>query len=153
MSFEKNCPPPPKGLIGPRIARAARLIRRRFNHVLSEEGLFSGQQHIIFQLMENEGMTVSEIAKKIGITAATASVSVKRMEKAGFVEKKTDKSDARITKLYLTQKGCNVHENIKNKMDAQDRSLVENMSEQEILMLSDLLDRAILNLEKEDSYD
>lgn len=151
MSFEKNCPSPPKGLIGPRLTRAARLMRRRFNRVLNEEGLFSGQQHIIFLLTENEGMTVSEIAKNLGITNATASVNVKRMEKSGFVEKKADKNDARIAKLYLTKKGRNVLENIRNKMDIQDRFLVKNMSEQEIFMLSDLLDRAILNLEKEDS--
>jgi DNA-binding MarR family transcriptional regulator len=145
MHNKKNNPPP-SGMIGPRVNRIARVLRHRFNEVANEVGLFSGQQHIILLLKENEGITVSQVAEYLGITPATASVSVKRMEKAGFVYKCADEKDARITKLYLTEKGKSVPERIKEKMDAQEKFVTEGFTEEEISQLSDLLDRVINNL-------
>ena len=80
---------------------------------------------------------------------ASASVSIKRMEKSGFIIKKPDEHDARITKLYLTEKGKAVPERIKEKMFIQDKNLTKGMTKDEILIFSDLLDKAINNLKEE----
>ena len=146
MPFEA----PPKELIGPRINHSARLLRHRFNKVINDAGLFSGQQHIILLLHENEGLTVSQISSFLEITPATVSVSVKRMEKAGFVCKKADEKDARLTKLYLTEKGEAVLQSIKEKMDAQEEVIAKGLSQQEREMLSDLLEKIIQNLEEKE---
>lgn len=141
---------PPQGMVGPRITTAAKLLRSRFNEVANEEGLFSGQHHIIITLKHNGGLTLSQLAGRLGITPATASVSIKRMEKAGFIEKIPDESDARTIRLYLTDKGNAVTENIKNKMDLQESDITSPLTEEEKLLLSDLLDRIIDNMIKED---
>ena len=149
----KRPDPPERGMIGPRVSRISKTLRCRFNQAANEEGLFSGQQHIIHLLKHNEGLTVSQIAKATGVATATASVSIKRMEKAGFVERKSDENDARITKLYLTQKGELAPEHIKEKMDSQEQFITKGLSDDEINLLSDLLDRVIENLkEKEAEY-
>ena len=95
----KHKDPPPEGIIGPRVNYLSRLVRRRFNEVIAEEGLFSGQQDILFAIVDNEGVTSSELSSMAGVSAATISVSVKRMEKAGFIIKKADENDARISRL------------------------------------------------------
>ena len=84
---------PPKNLVGPRVSFLSRLIRCRFNEVIAQEGLYSGQQDIIFALIENEGITSSKLASSCGVSLPTMSVSIKRMEKAGFILKKPDKMD------------------------------------------------------------
>ena len=84
MNYKRR-QPPPEELIGPRVNFLSRLIRCRFNEVIAEQGLYSGQQDIIFALIENEGITSSKLAQKTGVSNATMSVSIKRMEKAGFV--------------------------------------------------------------------
>lgn len=146
MGFKKHNVPPPKGMIGPRIMCLSRLMRRKFNEAAAEQGLFSGQQDIIIFLVENEGITLSKLAEKLEVSAATASVSVKRMEKAGFIVKKQDKNDARITRLYPTEKAKKAPDNIKKRMDELEATISKSLTKNESEQLSDMLDKAICSI-------
>lgn len=148
MHPKKHCGPPPEGMIGPRVTFLSKLLRRTFNEALAEQGLFSGQQDIVFYLVDNEGVTVSQLAKQLGVSAATASVSVKRMEKSGFITKKPDKNDSRIIRLYPTEKAKVAPENVRNYMDSLESVLSKDMTEEEALLLSSLLEKAIQNMIK-----
>lgn len=123
-----------------------KLIRQVFNQAVSEEGLFSGQQDILFAITEDEGITLGALAKKIDVSVATASVSVKRMEKSGFIKKRCDKNDARIIRLYPTEKAKTVPENIRRKMDNLEDTISKGMSKEEISVFSNMLQTAIDNL-------
>ena len=114
-------PPPPKGQIAPRVGMVARLERINFNRAVAEEGLFSGQHKIIMFLKLQGSATIGEIAKETGTKPSTISVSVKRMEKAGFVKRRQSKADGRITEILLTAKGQAVPENIHHKMEAEEK--------------------------------
>lgn len=146
MGFKKHNSHPPKGMIGPRIMCLSRLMRRKFNEAAAEQGLFSGQQDIIFFLVENEGITLSKLAEKLEVSAATASVSVKRMEKAGFIIKKPDEKDARITRLYPTEKAKKAPDNIRKRMDELEATLNKDLTQSESEALTDMLDKAICSL-------
>lgn len=139
-------PPPPRGNIGARIGFISRKSKNYFNQVVSEEGLFAGQHHIIMMLERVGCATVSQIAEEMRTTSATASVSIKRLEKAGFVEKKSSDSDARITKIYLTDKALAVTQRIKSKMDEAEESLTSGLTQEEKYQLSDLLDKVVNNI-------
>ncbi|MGN0522925.1 MAG: MarR family winged helix-turn-helix transcriptional regulator [Eubacterium sp.] len=153
MSINLKRPEPPeRGIIGARINRISRTLRKSFNQAAAEEGLFSGQQHIILLLKHNEGLTIGQVAEATGVAVATASVSIKRMEKAGLVIRTADEKDARLTKLYLTDKGKAAPEHIREKMDRQEQYITKGLTNEEVMLLSDLLDRVIENLkEKEES--
>lgn len=139
-------PPPPRGNIGARIGFISRKSKNYFNQVVSEEGLFAGQHHIIMMLERVGCATVSQIAEEMRTTSATASVSIKRLEKAGFVEKRSSDSDARITKIYLTDKALAVTQRIKSKMDEAEESLTQGLTQEEKYQLSDLLDKVVNNI-------
>ena len=139
-------PPPPRGSIGARIGFISRKSKNYFNQVVSEEGLFAGQHHIIMMLERVGCATVSQIAEEMRTTSATASVSIKRLEKAGFVEKRSSDSDARITKIYLTDKALAVTQRIKAKMDEAEESLTQGLTQEEKYQLSDLLDKVVNNI-------
>jgi DNA-binding MarR family transcriptional regulator len=121
-------------------------MRQSFNQAVSEQGLFSGQQDIVIILTENEGITLSELANILEVSTATASVSIKRMEKAGFVEKRVDENDARITRLYPTDKAKQAPENIRKKMDSLESVIKKGMTKQQSEELSELLEIAIQNM-------
>lgn len=144
----KHRPPLPREEIGPRVMCLSRHIRRAFNEAVAKQGLFSGQQDIVILLAENEGITLGELAKKLEVSTATASVSIKRMEKAGFVTKKPDINDARIVRLYPTQKAKQAPENIKNSMKSLETVIKKGMTEEQALEFSDLLETAIQNMIK-----
>ena len=139
-------PPPPRGSIGARIGFISRKSKNYFNQVVSEEGLFAGQHHIIMMLERVGCATVSQIAEEMRTTSATASVSIKRLEKAGFVEKRSSDSDARITKIYLPDKALAVTQRIKAKMDEAEESLTQGLTQEEKYLLSDLLDKVVNNI-------
>lgn len=146
MGFKKHNVPPQRGMIGPRVMCLSRLMRQKFNGYAAEQGLFSGQQDIIFLLVENEGITLSKLAERLEVSAATASVSVKRMEKSGFIVKKQDKNDARITRLYPTEKAKKAPDNIKKRMDKLEATLSKDLTKEESEQLSDMLDKAICSI-------
>lgn len=146
MGFKKHNSPPPKDMIAPRIMCLSKLLRQAFNEAAAEQGLFAGQQDIVLALVENEGLTLSELAKILEVSTATASVSVKRMEKNGFVIKKPDKRDARITRLYLTEKAKATPEKIMAHMNRMENKLKADMTQEQVFLLSEQLDTAIQNL-------
>lgn len=136
---------PPAELVGPRVMHLSKILRRIFNESLAEQGLFSGQQDILFTVIGKEGITLGELAKKLGVSCATASVSVKRMEKAGFIIKKEDNDNARIIRLYPTEKAKSAPEKTREKMDSMEAVIKKGMSEEEQAQLSYLLEKAIRN--------
>ena len=150
MNGKRHHSPPPRGMIGPRVNYLSKFIRKKLNQAISEQGLFSGQEEILFKVIDNEGITLGDLADILGVAVATASVSVKRMEKAGFIYKKADKSDARIIRLYPTEKARQAPENIKNKMDSLEDVIKKGMTPEEAYTLSELLQRAIDNIKSEE---
>ncbi len=78
--------------------------------MLRKYGLYPGQPEVLFALQENEAesgfrLTQNEIAKALGVTRASAGVSIRRLEKAGFVTRAVDPSDTRCNRVLLTKKG------------------------------------------------
>lgn len=146
MGIKRCHCPPARGIIGPRVTCLSKLLRKAFNEAVAEEGLFSGQQDIVFTLLKTEGMTLSDLAETLGISVATASVSIKRMEKAGFIVKKADDKDARITRVYPTEKAKRTPKHINEKMEVIENILKKDMTEEQALVFSDLLDTAIKNM-------
>lgn len=144
---------PARGMIGPRINCASRMLRHMFNDAAKEEGLFAGQQHIILALFNNEGITVGEIARQLDITPATVSVSIKRLEKSGFVKKQADDTNARITKLYLTDKGRKIPDRIRERMDSQEKYITMGLTDEQRNMFSDMLDTVINNMKNKEGFD
>lgn len=144
MLHDKNCEPP-ADMAGPRIMHLSKILRRIFNESLAEQGLFSGQQDILFNIIKNEGITLGELAKELGVSCATASVSVKRMEKAGFIIKKEDKDNARIIRLYPTEKAKSAPEKTREKMDSMEAVIKKGMTDEEHAQLCKLLEKAIHN--------
>lgn len=131
----------------------ARLERINFNRAVAEEGLFAGQHKIIMFLKFQGSATIGEIAKETGTKPSTISVSVKRMEKSGFVKRRQSKADGRITEILLTAKGQAVPENIHHKMEAEEKMLTNGLTEDEINILSDLLDKIIENFNTKEGED
>ena len=54
---------------------------------------------------ETQGRTVSEIASAMNITRPTATVAISKLEKRGYLEKKSDDADGRTVRVTLTKKG------------------------------------------------
>lgn len=139
--------------IGPRVMELSKYLRKNFNAAVAEQGLFSGQQDILLLLNHEPGMTLGQLSRALGVASATASVSVKRMEKAGFIEKRVDENDARIVRLYPTPRAEDAPKKIHQKMDYLEQVLTAGMTREQVLTLAALLEQALQNVGKENQQD
>lgn len=89
------------------VMQAAEEIRDRTDGILERKYHMSqGKLCVMIILHQHrEGMTPSDLAKAAGVTKATISVMLARMERDGQVEKAVDEEDGRSRKIYLTEKG------------------------------------------------
>ncbi len=82
----------------------ARLLRRRFEEKARELKLTRSQWQVLTQLTRNEGIHQGALADLLEIKAITLVRLLDRMEKAGLVQRRSDPTDRRVRKLYLTAK-------------------------------------------------
>lgn len=54
---------------------------------------------------QEQGRTVSEVAKALDITRPTATVAINKLEKKGYVEKQSTDADGRVVRVKLTRLG------------------------------------------------
>jgi DNA-binding MarR family transcriptional regulator len=101
------------------LAQICRMHHGRARTLLREIGLYRGQPPLLDILHENEGLTHTELAMRLGVVPATVTKMLQRMEKAGFVVRQPDQEDQRVSRVYLTEAG----REIRAEMEAVLRSL------------------------------
>lgn len=136
----------------PTVNYLSKLGKDNFRSVLSENGVFQGQDEILFLIMHKEGLKPSEIAKYLHTSLASISVSLKRLEKQGFIEKKNDENDARTSHIFINEKGRTAIKNIHERLFDNHQRMLDGFSEEEIGNLRSYLDRIIFNATGEADY-
>jgi DNA-binding MarR family transcriptional regulator len=97
-------------------------------------------------LWENEGIMHSELAARSGVQPATITNAIKRMEKAGLVERRRDTEDERVSRVYLTEAGRGIRSKVEETFrDFEDQAFA-GLSEEEIATLRALLLKVQKNL-------
>lgn len=109
-----------------------RLHFTTFHQTLSGFGLGKGQPPILKYLSEHDGCKQSEIAQREHVTAATTTVMLQTMEKNGLVERKSDESDLRIMRVYITQKGREVQKKCDEAIENMEKEIYEGFTKEEI---------------------
>jgi DNA-binding MarR family transcriptional regulator len=90
------------------LAQVCKLHRARAHVLLEELGLYQGQPPVLFALWQQEGLTHSELAARMNIQPATMTRMLQRMEKAGFIARRADAEDERVSRVYLTEAGRSI---------------------------------------------
>ena len=107
-------PPSPIQSPGFLLAQVCRLHHSRARAVLEAHGLYSGQPPVLHLLHQEDGLTHTALAARLGVTPATVTKMLQRMEKAGWVQRRPDPADQRVSRAYLTDAGHAIRE----EMDA-----------------------------------
>jgi DNA-binding MarR family transcriptional regulator len=68
------------------------------------------QASVLDHLDEIEPTTVNELARHMGVTAATMSLALDRLERKGYVERARDSADRRRVQLRLTSAGVRIRD-------------------------------------------
>ncbi|MDX3927700.1 MAG: MarR family transcriptional regulator [Shinella sp.] len=124
------------------IVQAARSMRTVLSRNLLETGLYAGQDGVILALAENGGMTAGGLAAKLGVKAPTMTRTIGRLEAQGFVERRTDNGDGRLTVVHLTEAGQGSLQLIEEAGRISENAALDGFSDKEVRTLVKLL-RAI----------
>jgi DNA-binding MarR family transcriptional regulator len=118
--------------LSPALTQAARSMRTAITRNLGDSGLYAGQDGVILALAEEDGLPAGSLAQKLGVKAPTITRTIGRMEAQGFVERRADAEDARLTKVYLTDSGRNTVARINASSAACDALATRGFSDKEI---------------------
>ncbi|MFS0762257.1 MarR family winged helix-turn-helix transcriptional regulator [Peribacillus phoenicis] len=131
------------------IGMIARALDSISNIEFKEYDLTKGQYLYLVRICENPGIIQEKLAEMIKVDRTTAARAIKKLEINGFVEKKEDKHNKKIKKLFPTEKGNNVYPFIKSENDYSNIVALEGFSKREVETISNLLQRVRENVEKD----
>ncbi len=125
--------------LAPAITNAARSMRTALSRSLADSGLYAGQDGVILALAGEDGLTPGQLAARLGVKAPTMTRTIGRMEAQGFVERRPDAVDGRITKVHLTEAGLQSVEQIGRSVADCGSVAARGLTDKEVRTLLKLL--------------
>ena len=130
------------------IGEVCGMHHKRAHALLEALGLYRGQPRLLFALWQEEGLTHSELADRTRVRPATISKMVQRMEKAGFLQRRADDEDQRVSRVYLTDAGRGVQDRVDAAFAQLERETLAGFDDEESELLRGFLVRIRDNLVK-----
>ena len=132
--------------LGYQLLQVHKAHRARAEAALNKLGLHTGQEMLLLQLWQEEGIPQSQLAASMGVEPPTATKMLQRMEHAGLIERRPDAEDARISRVYLTDRGRAVERPVLDAWKQLEAQTVKGLSLTEQALLHRLLMQVLTNL-------
>jgi len=129
------------------IVRAAEIFKRNHSAVFRNYGLSFPQYNVlrVLEASKNNRNKMSDIGRIMLVPGANITGVAKRLEKDGFILKKSDPTDERVTILEITPKGKRTLKNIENEKDERMELMLKTLSQNQKLELLDKVRRILKN--------
>lgn len=124
-------------------------VVRRYREPLKALNLTYTQYIVMMVLWEEGEMTEGELGKIVHLDSGTLAPLLKRLEKAGYINRVRPENNENKLLLSLTQYGEKLKEQAIN-VPAQIRNSIP-LSEEDLFLLCDLLNRALAGMNKNHS--
>jgi MarR family transcriptional regulator, organic hydroperoxide resistance regulator len=140
--MKANMPPspqaPPKLSLGHLLANVSRLVGSRMRMMLEDIGLHHAQAMVLFHLWHEDGIAQNVLAQALHITPPTATNTLQRMERDGWVQRRRDAVDQRVVRVHLTAKARALRDTARGTFRELDGELTAVLSDEErrVLMTS-----------------
>ena len=128
------------------LANIGHLHRTRITQLFDALGLYQGQPRVLRLLWMQEGLTHTELAERLKVTPATTTKMLQRMEKTGFLVRRPDEQDQRVSRVFLTETGRRVQAEVEKLFRQMEQETFAGLSDEEREVLRGLLLRVRDNL-------
>lgn len=88
-----------------RLAQAAHAYRVRAGSHLARIGLHPGQESLLKALAEDDGISMSDLAARLGVQPPTVTKMISRLAAQDYVERRQSSGDGRQANVFLTERG------------------------------------------------
>ncbi len=120
--------------------------RKIMQNNLDATGVYQAQHHLLMRIAHNPSASQKDLSLSMDVSAATIAVSLKKLEKGGYIKKEMNQGDNRLNQITITEKGNGVVEQSKQIFDSTDRQVFEGFTDEDKCTLSALLQRLEGNL-------
>jgi len=119
--------------------------------LLTQRGIGNIGQPIILTILnqQKDGTIESqkELARRLRVSPATVTVSLRSMERDGYIKKLSNAEDLRCKPISITEKGREAARLIDDVFETLDHGMYQGFSPAELLQISALYRRMIDNLD------
>jgi DNA-binding MarR family transcriptional regulator len=132
------------------IVRTAEIFKRNHSTVFRNYGLSFSQYNVlrVLDASTNGQNRMSEISRIMLVAGANITGIAKRLENYGFILRKSDPADERVTILEITPKGKRTLKNIEKEKDHWLEVMLADLSRSERLDLLEKIRRIIRRCRK-----
>ncbi len=117
--------------------------RDNLDKLMKEIGLHGGQVFVINLLLKTDGQSQADIVRQLNLSAPTVYNMSVRLAETGFLEIRKDANDARIMRLFLTEKGRKIEPQINEQWAKLETQTFNNLTDPEKLMFEMLLQKIV----------
>ena len=129
------------------LAKVCRAHRAYVGELLAEHGLHVGQEMVLVELWQDDGLRGGELAERLGVEPPTITKMLRRLETCGLVERRVDPEDARSLRIYLTGQGRALEEPVVRCWERAEQTVLAGINARDRLTIRRLLDRVKSNLD------
>jgi DNA-binding MarR family transcriptional regulator len=130
------------------LGRSSRFLQRMLQRELEPLGLGLAEFRVVGLLVnEPQGLIQTELCERLGVTAPSLSVAVRKLERAGVVERRTHANDARTRRVVLKSRASTVR--VERMLDRLDARLTDSLSDREVKVALRVLRHVADTLERE----
>ncbi len=133
--------PEDEAYIGYIIADVARLLRTVCDRRVRKLGLTRAQWLAVTRLHRRPGLSQSEVADLLEVEKATACRLLDRLEAKKWIERRPDKKDRRVKRIYLTPRANRVQASIAPMAESTVDDALSDLSMEERQQLLDMMVR------------
>lgn len=130
--------------IGKKILILSKRIHRKLDSGTSKFGITGVQSRILGFISHNsekKDIFQKDIEEELDIRRSSVTSVLQLMEKNGYIERVSVSKDARLKKIIITEKGIEVQRNVWNLIQELEKSLIDELSDEELEILISLIDR------------
>jgi DNA-binding MarR family transcriptional regulator len=111
--------------------RASKLMREAADDAMRRHGVRVGQNLLLEVLWETDGLTPGDLADRLHVATPTVVKSANRMAASGLLTRRRDAADARLVRLYLTERARSVRAAIETDRDGLARRATASLTDAE----------------------
>lgn len=117
----------------------SRLRRIVIDRALKPLGITRSQWWVLAFLSRRDGMTQTALAADLDLTKVAVGGLLDRMESAGYVQRRADKDDGRLRRVYLARSGSRLVNTIRQNVEAVELDILSRIPEARLMQAAETL--------------
>ena len=122
-----------------------RTLKRSIAKKVEKTGVYRSQHRLLMILGKHPDCSQTELAERLEISPAAVTVSLKKLEKSGFISRQCQKNDNRVNQVVITEKGWTIIDQSVQYFKEMDKAFLKDFSLEELKQLEAFLARMIKN--------